>query len=115
MRTPTLNLWPQTSAKSGRRIVNWPMLTHEHKTRKQDGMITRRGVLKAAGAAGVVASGIARAAGPVPKTPVDFAIPRGACDTHVHVVGDPAKYPMSPNRVYTPPTATADEDRKSVV
>jgi predicted TIM-barrel fold metal-dependent hydrolase len=74
-------------------------------------MITRRSVLKAAGAAGVAASGIVpgRATGPVPKTPVDFAVPRGACDTHVHVVGDPAKYPMSPNRVYTPPTATADE------
>jgi predicted TIM-barrel fold metal-dependent hydrolase len=74
-------------------------------------MITRRNVLKAAGAAGIAASGIAsgRAAAPVPKTPVDFAVPRDACDTHVHVVGDPAKYPMSPNRVYTPPTATADE------
>jgi predicted TIM-barrel fold metal-dependent hydrolase len=74
-------------------------------------MITRRNVLKAAGAAGVAASGIApgRAAAPVPKTPVDFAVPRGACDTHVHVVGDPAKYPMSPSRVYTPPTATAEE------
>jgi predicted TIM-barrel fold metal-dependent hydrolase len=74
-------------------------------------MITRRSVLKAAGAAGVAASGITpgRAAGPVPKTPIDFAVPRGACDTHVHVVGDPAKYPMSPTRVYTPPTATADE------
>jgi predicted TIM-barrel fold metal-dependent hydrolase len=74
-------------------------------------MITRRSVLKAAGAAGIAASGITpgRAAGPVPKTSVDFAVPRGACDTHVHVVGDPAKYPMSPNRVYTPPAATADE------
>jgi len=74
-------------------------------------MITRRSVLKAAGVAGLAASGITpgRAAGPVPKTPVDFAVPRGACDTHVHVVGDPAKYPMSPNRVYTPPSATADE------
>jgi predicted TIM-barrel fold metal-dependent hydrolase len=74
-------------------------------------MITRRVVLKAAGAAGVAASGITPGlgAGPVPTTAVDFTVPRGACDTHVHVVGDPAKYPMIPNRVYTPPTATADE------
>jgi len=74
-------------------------------------MITRRNVLKAAGAASVAASRmtLGPAVAPVPKTPVDFAIPRGACDTHVHVVGDPAKYPMSPNRVYTPPTATAGE------
>ena len=74
-------------------------------------MITRRSVLKAAGAAGVALSGITpgRTAGPMPKTPINFAVPRGACDTHVHVVGDAAKYPMSPNRVYTPPPATADE------
>ena len=74
-------------------------------------MITRRFVLQAAGAAGVTASGLAPvlAAGPVPRTPVDFDVPRGACDAHVHVIGDPAKYPMIPNRVYTPPTATADE------
>jgi len=74
-------------------------------------MISRRIVLKAAGAAGAAASGLTPvlAAGPVPKTQVNFAIPRGACDSHVHVVGDPVTYPMIPNRVYTPPTATADE------
>lgn len=74
-------------------------------------MISRRIVLKAAGAAGVAASGLTPvlAAAPAPKTPVNFAIPRGACDSHVHVVGDPATYPMIANRVYTPPTATADE------
>jgi predicted TIM-barrel fold metal-dependent hydrolase len=48
-------------------------------------------------------------AGPVPKTAVNFAIPRGACDCHVHVVGDIKRFPMAANRVYTPPIATADE------
>ena len=48
-------------------------------------------------------------AAPMPKTPVDFELPRGACDCHVHVIGDPGDYPMTPDRVYTPPTATADE------
>ncbi len=74
-------------------------------------MITRRSMLQAAGAAGITASGFAPAlaVGPVPRTPVDFDVPRGACDCHVHVVGDPATYPMTPSRVYTPPTATADE------
>lgn len=78
-------------------------------------MMTRRDVLRAAGAAGVAASGMstglspAAAAGPTPKTPVDFDVPRGACDCHVHVVADPARFPMAANRVYTPPTATADE------
>jgi predicted TIM-barrel fold metal-dependent hydrolase len=74
-------------------------------------MITRRNMLKAAGAAGIAASGFtpALAPTPVPKTQVNFAIPRGACDTHVHVIGDPGRYPMIPTRVYTPPIATADE------
>ncbi len=41
-----------------------------------------------------------------PRTPVKFDVPKGACDTHVHVYLDPEKYPFSPNRVYTPPVAT---------
>ena len=28
------------------------------------------------------------------------------CDAHIHVVGDPARYPMLPSRTYTPPPAT---------
>lgn len=74
-------------------------------------MMTRRDVLKSGVAAGIAASvtSPALALGPMPKTPVDFDVPAGACDCHVHVIGDPAKYPMSPARVYTPPTATADE------
>lgn len=39
----------------------------------------------------------------------DWKTPRGACDTHVHVIGDPARFPMSPERDYTPPPAPADE------
>jgi predicted TIM-barrel fold metal-dependent hydrolase len=39
-------------------------------------------------------------------THVDFAVPPGACDCHVHVTGDPARFSMAPNRVYTPPPAT---------
>src|SRR5579863_8267940 len=74
-------------------------------------MMTRRDVLAAGAVAGVVASGLgpAFAAGPVPRTPVNFDVPKGACDCHVHVIGDPAKFPMFAGRVYTPPTATADE------
>ena len=74
-------------------------------------MMTRRDVLKSGVAAGIAASAAtpALALAPLPKTPVDFDVPAGACDCHVHVIGDPAKYPMSPSRVYTPPTATADE------
>ena len=30
----------------------------------------------------------------------------GATDCHVHIIGPPAKYPLTPNRPYTPPEAT---------
>src|SRR5262249_49889080 len=42
------------------------------------------------------------------KTPVDFEVPAGACDCHVHVFGDPAKYPFAADRVYTPPGASIE-------
>lgn len=46
--------------------------------------------------------------GPVPpgERPT-FDIPPGACDTHVHVFGPYADYPLSDNRSYTAPEATA--------
>lgn len=46
---------------------------------------------------------------PTMKTPLSFAVPRGACDCHVHVILDPVKYPMFDKRVYTPPLATAQD------
>src|SRR5262249_44978953 len=45
------------------------------------------------------------------RTPVDFDVPRGACDCHVHVFSDPAKFPFAPERVYTPPAASVDDLR----
>jgi len=45
-------------------------------------------------------------------TPVNFPVPRGACDCHVHVFGDPARFPMSPARSYTPPPAPAGPARE---
>lgn len=35
------------------------------------------------------------------------ALPSGACDCHIHVIGDSAKFPFVPERVYTPEPATA--------
>ncbi|MBV9220779.1 MAG: amidohydrolase family protein [Methylobacteriaceae bacterium] len=74
-------------------------------------MLTRRSVLAQASALCVVAAGAGRtiAAGPRPQTTATFEVPRGACDAHVHVIGDPRKFPMSAHRDYTPPAATADE------
>jgi predicted TIM-barrel fold metal-dependent hydrolase len=79
-------------------------------------MLSRRESLMLAGVLGVagLASGSARSqagpdAAPSVKTPVNFAVPEGAADCHVHVIPDPAKFPFWPGRSYTPPVATADE------
>jgi len=54
-------------------------------------MLTRRAMLgrvgAAAGTAWAMRVGVAHAAS---RTALDFEIPRGACDCHVHVFGDPA-------------------------
>ena len=79
-------------------------------------MLTRRDVLKGgviAGVTGLIGSSrIALAAAPQPRTKVNFDVPPGACDCHVHVFGDPNKYPFFPGRTYTPDTASADELRQ---
>jgi predicted TIM-barrel fold metal-dependent hydrolase len=78
--------------------------------RGRKGMLTRRSVV--AGLTGLCVTGTgAFADAPQPKTPVAFKVPRGACDTHVHVIGDPTPFPMSRSRDYTPPPATVDELR----
>nr|WP_294548657.1 amidohydrolase family protein [uncultured Rhodopila sp.] len=74
-------------------------------------MISRRNTLKIGfglatfGAAG----GNAAETAPTVKTPVDFAVPPGAVDCHVHVIPDPAQFPFWSGRGYTPPVATATE------
>jgi len=47
--------------------------------------------------------------GPQPHQsgPTRFKFPRGAVDTHAHVIGLPPDYPFMPGRSYTPPEATA--------
>ena len=74
-------------------------------------MLTRRAVIAVASGLFFIPTDLRRTAkaGTIPQTPVDFEVPRGACDAHVHVIGDPAAFPMSPQREYTPASATADE------
>jgi predicted TIM-barrel fold metal-dependent hydrolase len=36
-------------------------------------------------------------------------MPQAACDCHVHIVGPLARYPMTPQRGYTPPEASVDD------
>jgi predicted TIM-barrel fold metal-dependent hydrolase len=70
-------------------------------------MLTRRRVLRGGGAAFATAAwgadGFATPWGT--RSAVDFAMPAGACDCHVHIVGDPARFPMAADRIYTPPQA----------
>jgi predicted TIM-barrel fold metal-dependent hydrolase len=42
-----------------------------------------------------------------PASAVNFEIPRGACDCHTHVFGDPQRFPMWAGRAYTPEPASA--------
>jgi predicted TIM-barrel fold metal-dependent hydrolase len=73
-------------------------------------MLTRRRVLRVGGAAFATAGwgvdAFATAWGP--RSAVDFTMPAGACDCHVHIVGDPARFPMAADRIYTPPQASPD-------
>jgi predicted TIM-barrel fold metal-dependent hydrolase len=73
-------------------------------------VISRRTFLQtavlAAGSASWVSRALAKAA--QPRTPVEFALPPGACDCHVHIF-DPQHFPFSAARVYTPEPGTLGE------
>jgi predicted TIM-barrel fold metal-dependent hydrolase len=73
-------------------------------------MLTRRQALRIGGAATATAAWgwNVRATPWGPRAAVDFAVPAGACDCHVHIVGDPARFPMAADRVYTPPQASPE-------
>jgi predicted TIM-barrel fold metal-dependent hydrolase len=74
-------------------------------------MLTRRDMLGQVTAAGSAAwalqTGIAH--GAAGRTAVNFEIPSAACDCHVHIFGDPAKFPFATRRTYTPPPASIEE------
>jgi predicted TIM-barrel fold metal-dependent hydrolase len=77
-------------------------------------MVTRREAIitGVAGATGVLLNAnrlFAKAA--QPSTKVNFDVPAGACDCHVHIFGDPAKYQFFSGRTYTPEPATVPELR----
>jgi predicted TIM-barrel fold metal-dependent hydrolase len=77
-------------------------------------MLSRREVLSAAviGAAAVVSrTRLVAAKAAQPSVPVSFDVPAGACDCHVHIFGDPQKFPFVSTRSYTPESASIDELR----
>jgi predicted TIM-barrel fold metal-dependent hydrolase len=71
--------------------------------------LTRRRMLLSGVAALLVPFRPIGAAPPLSGTPVDFAVPPGACDCHVHLIGSQAVFPMAADRVYTPPEASPGE------
>jgi len=78
-------------------------------------MFTRRAMLSRIGAAGAaslaIKPGIGFAAAPsTVKTPVNFDVPRGDCDCHVHIF-DPVHFPYFSGRLYSPPEASIDDLR----
>ncbi len=66
--------------------------------------LTRRqvmaGLLAASGMVADAEQASARA-----ETPPGFTVPEPACDSHQHVIGPMARYPMAADRGYTPPPA----------
>jgi predicted TIM-barrel fold metal-dependent hydrolase len=71
-------------------------------------MLTRRDILIGgvmAGAAGALRRTQVLFATSQPSTKVNFDVPAGSCDCHVHVFGDPQRYPFFADRTYTPETA----------
>src|ERR1700722_12700956 len=75
-------------------------------------MFTRREVVLGAVTAGTAAlvsiPNAALAGASQPSTPVNFAVPDGACDCHVHTF-DPQHFPFSPARPYTPEPVSVEE------
>lgn len=78
-------------------------------------MLSRRQILTMAplvAAAGLRRSRVMQKGAAQPSTAITFAVPDGACDCHTHVFGDPRRFPFTPNRTYTPESASVDEMRK---
>ena len=77
-------------------------------------MLTRREILRGTITAGAAAlawrPNVMLASASQPSTPVNFTIPEGACDCHVHTF-DPQHFPYSPSRPYTPEPVSVDELR----
>src|SRR5579871_5934467 len=46
---------------------------------------------------------------PILSAGPSFPMPRGACDCHTHIIGDPQRFPFAKERVYTPPPASPSE------
>src|ERR1700704_3286727 len=87
----------------------------DQRCHREETMLTRRRMLSHIGAVGAASvalrAGTGFAAAPsTGKPPVNFDVPRGACDCHVHIF-DPTHFPYFSGRLYTPPDALIDDLR----
>jgi predicted TIM-barrel fold metal-dependent hydrolase len=73
--------------------------------RRQPGRISRRHAM--VGLASTLPFLDHYVAKPAPAKLSRFDVPAGACDAHVHVIGDAHLFPMAADRTYTPSPATA--------
>ena len=74
-------------------------------------MLSRRGFLTGMAAGGMAPSLRLTISPEIPHsiTPIQFDVPERACDCHVHVFGDPGRFPFAASRTYTPESASAAE------
>jgi predicted TIM-barrel fold metal-dependent hydrolase len=73
-------------------------------------MLTRRNFVSGAIATGVLLrTSPSSAEASQPSTRVNFAMPPHACDCHTHYYGDPKKFPLAPQHVYTPEGLRTEE------
>jgi len=78
-------------------------------------MATRRQFVGTMGALAVVmaarnlAAQAEKSGASVAHTAPDFKVPKGACDCHVHVIGPKDRFPMTPERLYTPDYAPVED------
>lgn len=76
-------------------------------------MLSRRKILIAAistgGAAMIRPWTTVLASASQPASPINSPAPPGACDCHMHIFGDPQRFPFSPARTYTPEPASIEE------
>src|SRR5436309_8622099 len=104
------NAWGRGGTRKSTGTTPCPDTNNQQQYPGRTPMLTRRSMMLASIAAGVIMNNrTASAKAAQPATPVNFDIPAGACDCHTHIHPDPAKFPFFAGRVYTPELASPEE------
>jgi polyphosphate glucokinase len=102
--TGGFHLWDDADSSASTEPVTAPAKSPTARTKPAP----RRAAAPAARARSTVPATARTVAPSQPKTAVNFSVPAGACDCHVHVFGEAAEFPFVAKRGYTPPPASAD-------